>query len=81
MWNIVNIEYCTRIPDTGFMVHDIAYSLLLFLYICSFGETVELLHPLNEPFTSIAGGQVLSQFTFAQKKTRVAQVALSTVPI
>ncbi|XP_076466261.1 midasin-like [Babylonia areolata] len=42
------------------------------LGVCSFGETVQLLHPFTEPWSHQAGARVLQQFTFEQKQTRVA---------
>ena len=42
---------------------------------CSFGETVRLLHPFHEPFTDQSGARILQQFTFDQKKTKIAQVS------
>lgn len=47
----------------------------LILFCCSFGETVQLLHPFNEPFTDQSGARILQQFTFDQKKTKIAQVS------
>lgn len=44
---------------------------------CSFGETVRLLHPFHEPFTDQSGARILQQFTFDQKKTKIAQVSAS----
>ncbi|XP_068697530.1 midasin-like [Montipora foliosa] len=44
------------------------------LGVCSFGETVRLLHPFHEPFTDQSGARVLQQFTFDQQKTKVAQL-------
>ncbi|XP_064629159.1 midasin-like [Lineus longissimus] len=44
------------------------------LSVCSFGETMELLHPFHEPFTSQSGARLLTKFTFEQKKTRIAQL-------
>ena len=41
---------------------------------CSFGETVELLHSFDEQFTSQSGAKILTQLTFQQKKTKIAQV-------
>ena len=45
------------------------------LFRCSFGETVRLLHPFHEPFTDQSGARILQQFTFDQKKTKIAQVS------
>lgn len=44
------------------------------LCICSFGESVRVLHPFNEQFSSHSGSRLLQQFTFEQKKTKVAQL-------
>jgi len=44
------------------------------LGVCSFGETVRLLHPFHEPFTDHSGARILQQFTFDQKKTKIAQL-------
>ncbi|XP_061171072.1 midasin-like [Saccostrea echinata] len=44
------------------------------LSICSFGESVQILHPFTEQFTSHSGSRLLQQFTFEQKKTKVAQL-------
>ncbi|XP_062616180.1 midasin-like, partial [Saccostrea cucullata] len=44
------------------------------LSICSFGESVQVLHPFTEQFTSHSGSRLLQQFTFEQKKTKVAQL-------
>jgi midasin len=42
--------------------------------LCSFGETVKLLHPFTEPFSNQAGARILQNFTFEQKQTDVALV-------
>lgn len=42
------------------------------LAVCSFGETVKLLHPFTEPFSNQAGARILQNFTFEQKQTDVA---------
>ena len=44
------------------------------LAVCSFGESTKLLHPFHEPFTDQSGAFILEQFTFEQKKTKIAQV-------
>ncbi|XP_077869169.1 midasin [Saccoglossus kowalevskii] len=44
------------------------------LSVCSFGESVQLLHPFHEQFTSQSGARILQQFTFEQKKTKIAQL-------
>ena len=42
--------------------------------VCGFGETVKVLHPFTEQFTHQSGARILQQFSFEQKKTRIAQV-------
>ncbi|XP_033116850.1 midasin-like [Anneissia japonica] len=42
--------------------------------VCSFGESVQLLHPFHEQFTDQSGGRILQQFTFSQKKTKIGQL-------
>ncbi|XP_033739322.1 midasin-like [Pecten maximus] len=44
------------------------------LGICSFGESVRLLHPFTEQFTTQSGARLLQHFTFEQKKTKIAQL-------
>ncbi|XP_022106838.1 midasin-like isoform X2 [Acanthaster planci] len=47
------------------------------LAVCSFGESVQLLHPFHEQFTDQSGAKILRQFTFSQNKTKVAQLLTS----
>lgn len=49
------------------------------LSICSFGESVKLLHPFHEQFTNQSGSKLLQQFTFEQKKTKIAQVMYNKI--
>ncbi|KAL1916197.1 uncharacterized protein VTP21DRAFT_5814 [Calcarisporiella thermophila] len=49
------------------------------LSIVSFGETVRLLHPFEQPFTDEAGANVLRQFTFNQNKTYVKKMVETTL--
>ncbi|WAR08077.1 MDN1-like protein [Mya arenaria] len=44
------------------------------LSICSFGETVNVLHPFTEQFTSHSGAHLLQYLTFEQRKTKIAQL-------
>ncbi|XP_038059884.1 midasin-like [Patiria miniata] len=44
------------------------------LAVCSFGESVQLLHPFHEQFTDQSGAKILRQFTFSQHKTKIAQL-------
>ncbi|XP_049753260.1 midasin [Elephas maximus indicus] len=41
--------------------------------VCSFGESVKLLHPFHEQFSDFSGSQILRLCTFQQKKTKIAQ--------
>nr|XP_048276589.1 midasin isoform X1 [Myodes glareolus] len=41
--------------------------------VCSFGESVRLLHPFHEQFGDSAGPQVLRLCRFQQRKTKIAQ--------
>nr|XP_015209182.1 PREDICTED: midasin [Lepisosteus oculatus] len=41
--------------------------------VCSFGETVQLLHPFHEQFSDQSGARILRLCKFEQKKTRIAQ--------
>jgi len=51
------------------------------LGIVSFGDTVRLLHPFQQPFTDDAACQVIPQFTFKQQSTDVAKFVETTVQI
>ena len=55
------------------MIHvlDTGYSILF-----SFGESVKLLHSFQDQFSSQSGARILQQFTFEQKKTKIAEVCL-----
>ncbi|XP_060562548.1 midasin-like, partial [Ruditapes philippinarum] len=44
------------------------------LSICSFGETMNVLHPFTEQFTSLSGAHLLQYLTFEQKKTKIAHL-------
>nr|XP_036870003.1 midasin [Manis javanica] len=41
--------------------------------VCSFGESVKLLHPFHEQFGDYSGSQILQLCKFQQKKTKIAQ--------
>ncbi|KAM3861280.1 midasin [Diretmus argenteus] len=41
--------------------------------VCSFGETVQLLHPFQRQFNDESGARILRLCQFQQKKTRIAQ--------
>ncbi|KAM4633655.1 midasin [Polymixia lowei] len=41
--------------------------------VCSFGETVQLLHPFQQQFSDESGARILRLCQFQQKKTRIAQ--------
>ncbi|XP_057307926.1 midasin-like isoform X2 [Hydractinia symbiolongicarpus] len=44
------------------------------LAVCSFGEEARLIHSFDEPFSEHSGASILQQFTFEQKKTKIAQL-------
>ncbi|VDO48426.1 unnamed protein product [Schistosoma margrebowiei] len=46
--------------------------------VCSFGESVRVLHDLKDPWVTDAGPRVLSQFTFGQPKTSLVQLLQCT---
>ncbi|XP_055981327.1 midasin [Sorex fumeus] len=41
--------------------------------VCSFGESVKLLHPFHEQFSDSSGSRILRLCRFQQKKTKIAQ--------
>lgn len=41
--------------------------------VCSFGESVELLHPFHEQFSDSSGARILRLCRFQQRKTKIAQ--------
>ncbi|CAO2580328.1 MDN1 [Lemmus lemmus] len=41
--------------------------------VCSFGESVKLLHPFHEQFSDSSGSQILRLCRFQQRKTKIAQ--------
>ncbi|KAG8124032.1 hypothetical protein E2320_019500 [Naja naja] len=47
--------------------------------VCSFGETVQLLHPFHEQFNDHSGARVLQLCKFEQKKTKIAQFLESSI--
>ncbi|XP_077160450.1 midasin isoform X2 [Paroedura picta] len=46
--------------------------------VCSFGETVQLLHPFHEQFNDQSGTRIIRLCKFEQKKTKIAQFLEST---
>ena len=40
----------------------------------SFGESVRVVHDFSQQFSSQSGVRLLQQFTFQQRKTKIAQV-------
>jgi midasin len=49
------------------------------LGVASFGEEMKLIHQFNLPFTSESGVNVVSNFTFSQKRTRTALCVESAI--
>ena len=51
------------------------------LSVLSFGDAVNILHDLNEPFTDESGARILSEMNFDQKKTKIALLLESVASI
>ncbi|KAG8524470.1 Midasin, partial [Galemys pyrenaicus] len=82
-------QICLAIDDSSSMVDNhtkqlafeslavIANALTLLevgqIAVCSFGESVKLLHPFHEQFSDYSGAQILRLCKFQQKKTKIAQ--------
>ncbi|KAM5286744.1 midasin isoform 2-T2 [Hipposideros larvatus] len=82
-------QICLAIDDSSSMVDNhtkqLAYESLAVIgnaltllevgqiAVCSFGESVKLLHPFHEQFSDYSGSQILRLCKFQQKKTRIAQ--------
>ncbi|KAL4649045.1 midasin isoform X1 [Arapaima gigas] len=82
-------QICLAIDDSSSMIDNhskqlafeslsvIANALTLLevghVSVCSFGETVQLLHPFHEQFNDQSGARILRLCQFQQKKTRIAQ--------
>eukprot|EP00555_Chaetoceros_dichaeta_P012486 CAMPEP_0198271850 /NCGR_PEP_ID=MMETSP1447-20131203/50740_1 /TAXON_ID=420782 /ORGANISM="Chaetoceros dichaeta, Strain CCMP1751" /LENGTH=1221 /DNA_ID=CAMNT_0043964667 /DNA_START=40 /DNA_END=3702 /DNA_ORIENTATION=- len=49
------------------------------LGVASFGEEMKILHPFNMPFTSASGVELVSNFTFNDKRTRTALCVESVI--
>ncbi|KAM9562699.1 midasin isoform 4-T5 [Guaruba guarouba] len=82
-------QICLAIDDSSSMIDNhskqLAYESLAVIgnaltllevgqiAVCSFGETVQLLHPFHEQFSDQSGTRILRLCKFQQKKTRIAQ--------
>ncbi|XP_061845412.1 midasin [Colius striatus] len=82
-------QICLAIDDSSSMVDNhskqLAYESLAVIgnaltllevgqiAVCSFGETVQLLHPFHEQFSDQSGTRILRLCKFQQKKTKIAQ--------
>ncbi|MEE6475824.1 hypothetical protein FKM82_010868 [Ascaphus truei] len=82
-------QICLAIDDSSSMVDNhskqLAYESLAVIgnaltllevgqiAVCSFGETVKLLHPFHEQFSEQSGSRILGLCKFQQKKTLIAQ--------
>jgi len=51
------------------------------LAVVRFGETVNLVHPFENPFNDESGAQAIRQFTFEQQSTDIQQLMTSTLGI
>ncbi|CAB1342786.1 unnamed protein product [Coregonus sp. 'balchen'] len=58
-------QICLAVDDSSSMVGQVS--------VCSFGETVQLLHPFQQQFNDHSGARILRLCQFQQKKTRIAQ--------
>ncbi|XP_051581140.1 midasin isoform X2 [Myxocyprinus asiaticus] len=84
-----NYQICLAVDDSSSMVDNhskqlafesvsvIVNALTLLevgqVSVCSFGESVQLLHPFHQQFNDQAGAKILRLCQFQQKKTRIAQ--------
>ncbi|XP_010150908.1 PREDICTED: midasin, partial [Eurypyga helias] len=82
-------QICLAIDDSSSMIDNhskqLAYESLAVIgnaltllevgqiAVCSFGETVQLLHPFHEQFSDQSGTRILRLCKFQQKKTKIAQ--------
>ncbi|NWH71168.1 MDN1 protein, partial [Piaya cayana] len=82
-------QICLAIDDSSSMIDNhskqLAYESLAVIgnaltllevgqiAVCSFGETVQLLHPFHEQFNDQSGTRILRLCKFQQKKTKIAQ--------
>ncbi|XP_019393298.1 PREDICTED: midasin isoform X2 [Crocodylus porosus] len=82
-------QICLAIDDSSSMIDNhskqLAYESLAVIgnaltllevgqiAVCSFGETVQLLHPFHEQFSDESGTRILRLCKFEQKKTKIAQ--------
>ncbi|RLW12433.1 hypothetical protein DV515_00000890 [Chloebia gouldiae] len=82
-------QICLAIDDSSSMIDNhskqLAYESLAVIgnaltllevgqiAVCSFGESVQLLHPFHEQFSDQSGTQILRLCKFQQKKTKIAQ--------
>ncbi|KAF4099466.1 hypothetical protein G5714_019592 [Onychostoma macrolepis] len=84
-----NYQICLAVDDSSSMVDNhskqlafesvsvIVNALTLLevgqVAVCSFGESVQLLHPFHHQFSDQTGAKILRLCQFQQKKTRIAQ--------
>ncbi|XP_067273008.1 midasin [Pseudorasbora parva] len=84
-----NYQICLAVDDSSSMVDNhskqlafesvsvIVNALTLLevgqVSVCSFGESVQLLHPFHQQFNDQTGAKILRLCQFQQKKTRIAQ--------
>ncbi|KAJ7398225.1 hypothetical protein BTVI_127123 [Pitangus sulphuratus] len=82
-------QICLAIDDSSSMIDNhskqLAYESLAVIgnaltllevgqiAVCSFGESVQLLHPFHEQFNDQSGTRILRLCKFQQKKTKIAQ--------
>lgn len=56
---------------TVILVQAVSYMLTL---LHRFGESVDILHPLDQPFTASSGASIIQNLSFSQTKTNFVQV-------
>ena len=66
-------KYIHVTANSCIIVKPIAF-ILIHATLLRFGESAEVLHPLDQPFSSNSGGFILQHLTFTQTKTNFVQV-------
>ncbi|TRZ01341.1 hypothetical protein DNTS_001208 [Danionella cerebrum] len=83
-----NYQICLAVDDSSSMLAFEAVSVIVNgltllevgqVSICSFGESVQLLHPFHQQFSDETGAKILRLCQFQQKKTKIAQVCFSRI--
>lgn len=67
MWTTGNCKVCVFL--------EFVATLALLHTLCRFGESAELLHGFEKPFSATAGAHVLQHLSFAQARTNFVEVS------